>query len=188
MLIFKYIKNIIITLIVIGSFMFSVSAQTDFSEAEVKSGFVYNFAKFVDWPAGVFHNETTPFAIGVIGDDVMYQALEKVMNGRQIKGRETVVLKVENLKEVPKVEILLVGVEQKGNSRAIISQLKTKPILLIGNDIEEFCQLGGMINFSSRVSKYGFEINQAGVERSNLIISAKLLSLAQLVKEYDSNK
>ncbi len=164
----------------------SVNAQESFSEYEVKAGFIYNFTKFVEWPADAFSTTNSPFVVVVVGDTLMRDILDKVLSQRSIKGRTTVILYAKNLHDIPNCNVLFIGNSQKSNLRPIINKFQSKPTLLIGNNYEEFCQLGGMINFSSRITKHGFEINQAGLERSGLIISAKLLSLAQLVKEYNS--
>ena len=38
-------------------------------ESAVKTAFLYNFAKFVDWPPESFKSEAAPFVLGIVGAD-----------------------------------------------------------------------------------------------------------------------
>lgn len=188
------IHIIYINLLLIGQCLIvsynKANAQTDYSEYEVKAGFIYNFTKFVEWPEDAFKTSSSVFKIGILGEDQIGDVLEKTLQGKQIKGRTTVVFRIKKLDDLglEDYHAVYVSSSEKSSVRKIVSLLKNKPTLIIGNNIEEFCQIGGIINFSSRLTKYGFEINQAGAERSRLTISAKLLSLAQLVKEYGEDR
>src|ERR1700722_20610483 len=80
-------------MIVLGV-LFSAAARgqaTD--EYRVKAVFLYNFAKFVDWPSQAFKGPTDPIVIGVLGknpfgDALVGTAAGKTMGGRGVQGRE----------------------------------------------------------------------------------------------------
>ena len=44
-------------------------AETTFTEYQVKALFLFNFAKYVDWPDETFPATNTPITIGVLGQD-----------------------------------------------------------------------------------------------------------------------
>ena len=45
------------------------AAQDSPSEYQLKAAFVYNFAKFVDWPPKVYSGPQSPFSICILGTD-----------------------------------------------------------------------------------------------------------------------
>jgi hypothetical protein len=60
-------------------------------EYQVKAAFLFNFAKFVRWPAEVFLNETTPLTLCVFGHDPFGGALDEIVRGEVINNREVLV-------------------------------------------------------------------------------------------------
>ncbi|HET6899288.1 MAG TPA: YfiR family protein, partial [Vicinamibacteria bacterium] len=46
------------------------------TEYEVKAAFLYNFARFVEWPPDTFHDGETPFVIAVLGHDPFGSVLD----------------------------------------------------------------------------------------------------------------
>src|ERR1700694_4849502 len=63
------------------------SAAAPGRECEIKAAFLYNFTKFVDWPAQTFANADAPIVIGVLGDSPCVQALERLVKDRKVNGR-----------------------------------------------------------------------------------------------------
>src|SRR5258706_15035783 len=55
-------------------------------ELQVKAAFLYNFAKFVTWPADARLPPDAPFVIGVSGDDAFAGALEQAVRGKSVEG------------------------------------------------------------------------------------------------------
>src|SRR5258708_8684937 len=64
------------------------------AEYEIKAAFMYNFAKFVQWPAEAFGQAQSPLILCVIGDDVFGPALDtiehKLAQGRELKVRRQI--------------------------------------------------------------------------------------------------
>ena len=48
-----------------------------FDEYQVKAAFLYNFAKFVEWPPGTFANATDPIGICIVGQNPFGSMLEE---------------------------------------------------------------------------------------------------------------
>src|SRR5580693_8957863 len=68
-------------------------------ECEIKAAFLYNFTKFVDWPAATFANADAPIVIGVLGDSPCAQALERLVKDRKVNGRAIVVRRIASGEE-----------------------------------------------------------------------------------------
>ena len=54
------------------------------SEDEIKAAFLFNFARYVEWPSEAFPSETSPVTIGVVGDDDFPRVLRAVVSGKQV--------------------------------------------------------------------------------------------------------
>src|ERR1041385_4584869 len=48
---------------------FPAGARDEFPEYQLKAAFLYNFAKFVNWPTNSFADARAPLAIAVLGTD-----------------------------------------------------------------------------------------------------------------------
>ena len=57
-------------------FSLSVFARGEPSEDQVKAAFVYNFAKFVEWPANAFTSKDAPIVLCILGKDSVGSALQ----------------------------------------------------------------------------------------------------------------
>ncbi len=53
---------------------------------------------------------------------------------------------------------------------------------------EGFAERGGIINLTVEKNKVHFEVNQVAAESAGLEISARLLSIAKIVKNQDDGK
>ena len=149
-------------------------------EYQVKADFLYNFAKFVEWPAKAFPDNRAAFIIGVVGDDPFGSKIEQAIKGKFANGRGLVVKRFPTLKALTFCHILFIGSSEKNNLRPVIAAAGAGALTV--GDTERFTQDGGIINFAIVGSKVHFEINQAAAERAGLRISAKLLSLSRPIR------
>jgi hypothetical protein len=149
------------------------------NEYQVKAAFLFNFAKFVEWPADAFDGPDAPFILGVLGDNPFGSALGRI-KGKTANGRKLLVYHFKEVDDINECHILFVSASEKEHLAKIFKALKHANILLVG-DMENFAGQGGMINFIVKDQKIGFEINVDAVGSGNLIVSSKLLSLAKIV-------
>src|SRR5437868_3986175 len=54
-----------------------MAEETPLSEYQVKALFLFNFAKYVDWPANTFAAANTPIVIGVLGENKIENSLKE---------------------------------------------------------------------------------------------------------------
>jgi hypothetical protein len=151
-----------------------------FKESQLKAAFVYNFAKFVEWPADSLSHTGTPIAIGVLGDDIFRAELDKTVKGRTINGHEIVVRRIESLEQAQQTHILYVSAEKDSQFSRFQDALEGLPILTVGESAT-FADRGGIITFVLDGDKIRFEINVASAERAGLKISAQLQKLAKTI-------
>ena len=173
----KIVVGCLLSLCFSGSLSSTVQAQSS-GEYQVKAAFLYNFAKFVDWPGDSFGNSNAPLVIGVIGDDPFGGALDQAINGKTINGRTLVVRRLRWGQDLRSCHILFISSSERQRLPQIIQSLRGASVLTVG-DMGQFNQQGGIINFILEANKVRFEINSRAADQARLKISSKLLSLAK---------
>lgn len=148
----------------------------------VKAAFLYNFAKFVEWPADAFVDDHSPITLCILGQDPFGEALDSIKN-KTIRGRELMIKQHANIENLESCHMLFISQSEKNNLSRIFEKINGWNVLTLG-DMENFTQDGGIINLITRENKIRFEININAAQHSNLKISSQLLKLAIIVKEH----
>jgi hypothetical protein len=156
--------------------------QAQVNEYQVKAFFLYNFARYVEWPSQSFKAANDPIVICILGQNPFGNALEQATTGKAIEGRPFVIREVENVQPPFNCHILFVNSSERKRFRTIAATLKGSEILTVG-ETPGFTADGGVINFKLEDGKVRFEINVDAAGQERLHISSKLLSLAQIVKK-----
>jgi hypothetical protein len=149
-------------------------------EYAVKAAFLYNFAKFVEWPDDGFANPASPLVLCVLGEDPFGDALRS-LSGKTVNGRPLAIRHASTLGELERCHLLFVCSSEKSILPKILGETKDRSILTVG-DMEGFARDGGIINMVKEENRVGIEINLEAARRSRLKISSKLLALAKIVK------
>jgi YfiR/HmsC-like len=152
------------------------------SEYLIKAGFIYNFAKLMEWPAPTFAQPTSPIVIGVLGTDPFQGMLDEVLRGKQVNGREFVVKHLKWGDDLRSCNILFVSSSERAHFDDLFRLIKGWPMLTIG-DTPGFAERGGIINFVLEDNKVRFEIDVNAARQANISISSRLLALAKIVPE-----
>ena len=147
-------------------------------EYEVKAAFLYNFTKFVEWPASRFADANSPIVVAVLGRNPFGEALEKIVQGRKVNGHAIVVTTVESTADLAQAHVVFVAAGEEPR----IDPEQTAAGLLTVGETEAFAARGGMIVFRMHQDKVRFEINVDAAERHRLKISAQLQKLATAVR------
>jgi hypothetical protein len=150
------------------------------SEYQVKAAFLYNFAKFVDWPPEIFAAADTPFVFCVVGDDPTRSDLEMVLKGKTIGGRPVTVRRARGSRDWTGCHVLFVALSADQGLRW--SDGAPPDGLLTVGERPAFAEHGGVIRFVMESGKVHFEINPEAANRARLKISSKLLKLARIIK------
>lgn len=149
------------------------------TEYDVKAAFLYNFAKFVEWPPDTFKEPTAPFTVCVLGDDPFGEALEKEFSDKTVQDRPIVFEPLDH--HAPGAcQVLFISASERKRVDAILQDLKGPPILTV-SDIQRFVKHGGIIGFTLEDDRVRFEVNLAAAEQAGLKISSQLLKLAKNV-------
>jgi len=168
------------TLLVIAANSLALSALSEEAlEYKVKAGCLFNFAKFVDWPANTFPDQNAPIIIGILGSDPFGEALGQTVQDREISGRKVVVRKYSDPQNAREAQILFVGL--KGDLLAsALKSLEHSSVLTVGEN-SSFTDAGGIVCFVIRDGRVSFDINPEAGKKAGLKIGSQLLRVAHIV-------
>ncbi|WDT81882.1 MAG: YfiR family protein [Candidatus Manganitrophus sp.] len=159
---------------------FEATSQTA-TEYQVKAAFLYNFAKFVDWPAEALTNDPA-FVIGILGNDPFGRLIDEAVAGKTVRDKPILVKRFSRIEEAAGAHILFISDSEAGNASRIVKQLSRAPVLTV-SDSDQFAERGGMVELEMEQNRVRFAINVAAVERAGLKPSSQLLKLARIVPE-----
>jgi hypothetical protein len=153
---------------------------TPTDENMLKATFVYNFAKYADWP-DTHWNKSPKLRIctaGVRGG--FAQALAALETKPAIRDKQIEVRQLLHPEEAVGCLILVIA----GRTRMAewTRGVRLAPVLTVG-DGEGFAANAGLIGLYADGDKLRFEINQEASQRAGLKLSSQLLKLARLVKD-----
>lgn len=172
-----------IALLSVPGYAANISAQgtTKHTEYEVKAAFLYNFAKFVEWPSKVSPGTSGTIVFGILGDGPMNTALGHIKD-RQVKGGKVVTRHFKHPRDLTFCHVLFISQSEATRLGEILKSLKGSNTLTVG-EVNGFAQLGGMINLIIVENKVRFEINVKSAEEAGLKVSSRLLQLARIVQD-----
>lgn len=149
-------------------------------EWQIKSAFIYNFTKFVEWPQTALATESQPIVIGVLGEATLAQQLAALVADRNVNGRAIEVRVVHTAAQARATQVLFVSAEEEARYTAMRDELSDSPVLTVGESPS--FSVTGAIGFVQDGEKLRFEINADIAERSHLKISAQLQKLAIAIR------
>jgi hypothetical protein len=153
----------------------SVFAQ-DVTEPALKAAFIYNFAKFTEWPGGAAPAQE-PFVLCVVGDAAVGDALVRAVQARMLAGQRLSVSFMAAGEPPPNCRLLYISGVTARRATQLVAELRDVPVLTI-SDLEGFTELGGIARFFFDHGLLRFSVNIASAERAHLHISSRLLTLA----------
>ena len=152
----------------------TLAAQEVSKEYRVKAAFLYNFVKYVEWPAQA---ATGPIVICVAGRNPFGTLLADTVRGETVAGR-TLDARVI-LEPDPGCHVVFLP-SSGANAPAYLRAARGTPTLTVGES-NDFIEQGGLVRFYVDGGTVRFEINRESADRSGLRISSRLLQLARIV-------
>jgi len=144
---------------------------------EVYSMMVFNFVKYVQWPA---NDNSKEFVIGVVGNNEIYNTLNTWYAGKAKGAKTYVIKKFNNASEVTDCQVIFIDKSKSNEFDAVNNKVKGKGTLVV-TDRNGLGSKGSCINFKTVDEKLRFELNQQAIEASNLKVAGALTSMAILI-------
>ena len=150
-------------------------------EYELKAAVLYHIIEYVEWPKDSLPDNQPVIQIGLLGQIPFPEALE-VLDGKTIQGHKLVVKRLTDLSAAADCQVLFIGASEKSRLSEIMAEVKSRPILTVG-EVESFAERGGVVNLVSGQNRIVMEINREAAGRARLSISSQLLKLARVVSK-----
>jgi hypothetical protein len=144
-------------------------------EAQLTAAYVFNFMKFVEWPAQV---QGDLLQVCFAGAQNVRDALAKATGDKRIGSRRIVVRSLVGEESTAPCQVLYVGEQAELAPRAF----DAAATLTIGED-PKFTQQGGIIQLYTESNRLRFAINVDHAKHAGLTVSSNLLQLATRVEQ-----
>jgi hypothetical protein len=144
------------------------------SQYDVQAVYLFDFAKFVRWPAGVPDSSVD---ICVAGQAVYVDSLKKIVVGEKIDGKPLKARAVDRPEQEAGCGILFIGISAKDRADGLMAAALGKPILTV-SDIPGFLSHGGMIEFMVLDKRVRFAVDLRASQKSGIGLNSALLKVA----------
>lgn len=167
--------------IVLGA-TFIVLLRGEIDEYKVKAFFIYNFARYVEWPSQSFKTAKDPVVICILGQNPFGSVLDQAIAGKVADGRPFLIRQISDVPPAGACHILFVNSSERKRFRSMAGSLKGCGVLTVG-ETQSFTDDGGVITFKLEDGGVRFDINVDAAAQEHLRISSKLLSLARVIRK-----
>lgn len=149
-------------------------------EQKIKAGLVYNLLKYTTWPKESPLEINKQLRICIYGEDPFNGYLAP-LEGRTAQQVPIFIRQIKSTKDVEQCNVIIVHQQQAQQLSELLDVIKGKNILTV-SDIEQFAQLGGMIELAKEGDKISLYINKSAVTQAGLSIQDPMLKLAKIVE------
>lgn len=147
-------------------------AQADSTEADIKAAFIYNFAKFVEWPAGTFPDDKQHLSLCTQDDSILARKLQQ-LGGKEAQGRTIEVHALAKASDTSGCHILLASSSSEAPSG--------HGAMLTISESAHASHQSSMINLFVEANRVQFSVNLLAAQQAGIKLSARLLQLARTV-------
>src|SRR5437016_11604330 len=151
--------------------------SSDSSEYLIKAGFIFNFAKFVEWPTTAFAQPDSPIVIGILGMDPFGTIIDQIVQDKKIGARGFVVKRLKwgnDIKELRDCKILFVSSSEKAHIDEVVQIVKGQLILTLG-ETPGFAERAGLIGFAVQGQRVRLGVDVQSAHHTEMNISSRLL-------------
>ncbi len=148
-----------------------------YGEYLVKAAFLYNFAKFTEWPSEAYADASAPLMICVLGQDPFGKALDSLA-GKRINGRRVALSRLARVEEAQQCQVVFISESEEERVPAIIGYLADRPVLTVCN-APSCARFKGIIHLRVVSERIRFAIDIDSAKSAGLKLSSKLLALAE---------
>lgn len=177
----RFYSVVIVCALVLSSVPNGFARSTSQDRENLEAAFIYQFTRYVEWPPETFQETNDRFEIVVVGDRKLYDALVKVVSGKNVDDRPFETRFTVEPRELPFGHIVYFGEEVV--ERSEVDPAWPSNAALTVSAAERFTREGGVVRIYEKDSRLRIEINIDAAERSQLKISSKLLGLANVVRD-----
>lgn len=166
------LKVIYLILLCVSSIQISNAQDEKF-----KAIFIYNFTKYIEWPA---ESASEKFTITIFGNKQVENELVGISSKMKVGSKSIVVKAIQSPNDIPETQILFITREKSEDLKLISEAVKSKNVLIIA-DKPNACNSGAGLNFISKNGNLNFEIQQENIKNAGLTLNSGLLRLGTVL-------
>ncbi len=180
-------KNLLPTFLILFTFFSSIQAlYSQVTEYRIKAAYLFNFAKFVEWPESSFSDSSEPIKIGILGTDPFLETLNQTVTGKTVKGRKFILQRFKKVQDLEFCHILFISTSERRRISQIIKKINGTSTLTV-SESSNFIDDGGIIRLLNKDNKVRFEIGLSAAQQADLRISSRVLRLAENQEDLQTN-
>ncbi len=165
---------VILLIVLVGSFV-KMNAQT--SVARAQAMYIYNFARYIAWPADY---QSGNFVIGILGTSNLERELENYCATKKVGFQNIQIKKYKDAAEINKCHILFVSYGKSNKLHEVVAKVSGFSTLII-TEKRGLITDGSAINFIIGEDRLKFELNVSNATKYGLRVSSKLQKMATVV-------
>ncbi len=148
-------------------------------EYDLKAAFLYNVAKYTDWPAETFAKPDDPIVIGVLGNDPFGEVLDRIVKDRVINGHPLVIRRASGVAELKGAHLVFISPSESAHIAEHCAAIEKFNALTIGDTGQSVAFT--TVNFAFENDRIVFSVDLDRASSIGVNISSKLLQLAKEV-------
>src|SRR5215470_12681842 len=121
----------VVAVLLSGLVMTNHSGAQALSEYQIKAAFLFNFAKFIEWPSTAFPDPAAPLILGIVGQDPFGPDLEQTVMGKTVNNRPLVIKRFPNRQTMEPCPILFVSQSEQDHLAQLIAALRSSNTLTV---------------------------------------------------------
>jgi hypothetical protein len=176
-----------IALLLLGGALTRPAVAQSATEDQVKAAYLFNFAKFIEWPPEAFETTDSALNFCTLGRSPVVDELDSSVRGKSINRHTIAVRHLRGPEDIKGCHLVFLAASAVKQQQKLVLAAKSSPMLLVA-ETSGFAQAGGTINFYNEAGRLLFEVNIGAAESAHLTISSKLLSLARIVGTSDAKQ
>jgi len=157
-------------------FVFALFLQAPLTmaqDAKFKALFMYNFTKYLEWPA---NQKQGDFVIEVLGSSPIIGELEIIAQKRKVGAQSIRILRISSIAESQGGNILYIP-ENRSSFVAPAAQRFANSGTIVISDKPGLINQGAGINFVNANGKQNFEVSKNNIQKQGVKVNSVLLSL-----------
>jgi len=147
-------------------------------ELSLRAAFVFNFARFVEWPPEALA-DTASLRLGVFAPNKV-PAPFAALRGRQVRGHVVRIVPLGPANDPADCHLLYCGAATPAQLAVLLAGVRGHPVLTVGEGTG-FIDGGGMIELITRDNRLRFRVRPDAARTVGLRVGSSLLQLADEV-------
>jgi hypothetical protein len=156
-------------------------SQRSLAEANVKAVFLFNFTKYVTWPAqSIGERSPSEIRLCVTENNSFFTLLKGAVEGEDFEGKPLVAVALDGLDSARTCQIIYVGDANSPDGKAWLNAVRGQQVLTVGDGPLNDDTVIAFVRDENRIR---FDINRAAAAKHGLNVSSKLLRLARQLRD-----